>query len=75
MTSDLENKISMGELIEKAGLDDLHKLNKPALLGLLLDGKKKLDSQDKRIKKDTMQYYTNLGVKKLKVTHRNNTQL
>lgn len=61
--SDIKTKISMGELIEKAGLDTLHKLNKIALLGILLDGKNKLESQNKTTRKNVMQYYTDIGIK------------
>ena len=60
---DTRNKIMMGGLIIKAGLDDLHRLNKAALLGMLLDAKRKLDSADKIQKKELMQNYTNIGVK------------
>lgn len=63
---DLESKIAMGELVAKAGLYNLHKLNKVALLGIFLEAKSKLESQNKKTRKDAMQYYTNIGVQKFK---------
>ena len=64
---DTRNKIMMGGLIVKAGLDDLHRLNKAALLGILLAAKQKLDTADKLQKKELMQNYTNIGVKAFEI--------
>ena len=60
---DARNKIMMGGLIIKAGLDDLHKTNKAALLGILLDAKQKLKNADKLERKKLMQNYTYIGAK------------
>ena len=66
-TPDLESKISMGELVAKAGLYNLHKLNKVALLGILLEAKRKLESPNKKIRKEIVQHYTNIGVQEFKI--------
>lgn len=60
---DTRNKIMMGGLIIKAGLDDLHKTNKAALLGILLEAKAKFESTDKKTRKEAMQHYTAIGAK------------
>ncbi len=60
---DTRNKIMMGGLIVKAGLDDLHRLNKATLLGLLLEAKQKLEVADTVQRKQLIQNYTNIGVK------------
>ena len=60
---DARNKIMMGGLIIKAGLDDLHRTNKAALLGILLDAKKKLQTADVSERKKLLENYTFLGAK------------
>jgi hypothetical protein len=57
------NILGMGGLVVKAGLDDLHRLNKAALLGLLLEARHKLEVSDKLQKKKLLQNYTNIGVR------------
>lgn len=53
-------------LLAKANLDELYKLNKAALLGLLIEARSKLDLKDNRTRKDIMQHYTNVGVRYFK---------
>lgn len=53
-------------LLAKAKLDELYKLNKAALLGLLIEARSKLDLKDNRARKDIMQHYTNVGVRYFK---------
>lgn len=53
-------------LLAKADLDELYKLNKAALLGLLIEARSKLDLSDNRARKDIMQHYTNVGVRYFK---------
>jgi hypothetical protein len=43
--TDTRNKIMMGGLVIKAGLDYLHEEDKAALLGLLIDAKKRLENE------------------------------
>ena len=42
--ADTRNKIQMGGLMKKAGLEDLHKSNPIALLGALIEIKRKIDN-------------------------------
>ena len=51
------------ELITKAGFTELQKLNEAALLGILVDARRKLDNLDKIQKRKLLQYYTNIGVR------------
>ena len=60
--TDTRNKIMMGGLLKKAGLDDLHKTNKAALLGALIDLKNKLSSTDKKNVKQLMIQYSKIGI-------------
>ena len=53
-------------LLAKANLAELYKLNKAALLGLLIEARSKLDLTDKRTRKDVIQHYTNVGVRYFK---------
>jgi conjugative transfer protein TraD len=39
------NKLQMGGLVIKAGLQDIYNLDKAALLGILVDAKAKLDEK------------------------------
>ena len=50
------------ELIEKAGFSDLKRFNEPALLGILVAAKRKLERADKIQQKRLIQSYTNIGV-------------
>ena len=59
---DSRNKIMMGGLLKKAGLDDLHKTNKAALLGALIDIKNKLYSEDRKNVKQLMLRYSKIGI-------------
>jgi conjugative transfer protein TraD len=43
---DTRNKIQMGGLVIKAGLQDVYELDKAVLLGMLVDAKAKLDEKD-----------------------------
>ena len=51
------------ELIEKAGFSDLKRVNEPALLGILVVAKRKLERADKMQQKKLIQNYTNIGVR------------
>ncbi|WP_039458045.1 conjugal transfer protein TraD [Candidatus Jidaibacter acanthamoebae] len=57
---DAHSKIQMGGLIVKAGLDYLHPKESAILLGILVDAKQKLDSDDKY---EYLDYYQKLGFK------------
>lgn len=57
---DAHNKIQMGGLIVKAGLDYLHPKESAILLGILVDAKQKLESDDKY---EYIDYYQKLGFK------------
>ena len=53
----------ISKLITKAGFADLQRINEAALLGILLEAKKKLEDADKIKKKKLIQNYTNIGVR------------
>lgn len=59
---DTREKIMMGGLLKKAGLDDLHKTNKAALLGALIEIKNRLHSDNRKEIKDLMIHYTKIGI-------------
>jgi len=63
---DTRNKIMMGGLLIKAGLDDLHKTNKAALLGALVDIKNKLESDNRKEAKQLMIHYSRIGIEAFK---------
>lgn len=56
--NDAHQKIMMGGLIVKAGLEYLHEDDKDILLGLLIDAKQKIQSDDKET---IITHYKKLG--------------
>ncbi len=57
---DTHNKIQMGGLIIKAGLDYLYPRDNAVLLGILVDAKDKLNSDEKY---EYIDYFQKLGFK------------
>ena len=54
--AETRQKILMGGLMKKAGLDILHEINPAAILGLLLEAKNKMDNNTKLV-----QHYEKIG--------------
>ena len=54
--------MNIERLIEKAGLTTLCRNNPMAFLGILIEGKGKLETKDKKQHRELNRYYTILGV-------------